>query len=60
MTERFCSMLDCLDIGFIPDGTLDALPLPSQIGAIVLLAAAQVAYLTAHLGRIWRRSSGAG
>lgn len=26
-------MLDCVDIGFIPDGTLDELPLPSQLGA---------------------------
>ena len=34
MTERFCTMLDCVDIGFIPDGTLDELPQPSQLGAI--------------------------
>ncbi len=33
MVERFCTALDCVDIGFIPDGTLDSLPLPSQIGA---------------------------
>jgi hypothetical protein len=33
MTERFCTMLDCVDVGFIPDGTLDDLPTPSQIGA---------------------------
>jgi hypothetical protein len=33
MAERFCTMLDCVDVGFIPDGTLDRLPLPSQIGA---------------------------
>lgn len=26
-------VLDCVDIGFIPDGTLDSLPLPSQIEA---------------------------
>jgi len=34
MVERFCSALDCVDIGFVPDGILDELPLPSQIGAI--------------------------
>src|SRR5207249_5677390 len=33
MTERFCTMLDCVDIGFIPDGTLDELPQPSHPGA---------------------------
>jgi len=33
MVERFCTALDCVDIGFVPDGTLDHLPLPSQIGA---------------------------
>jgi hypothetical protein len=33
MTERFCTTLDCLDTCFLPDGTLDALPLPSRIGA---------------------------
>jgi hypothetical protein len=32
MAERFCTTLDCVDIGFLPDGTLDALPLPSRIG----------------------------
>jgi len=32
MVERFCTALDCVDVGFIPDGTLDHLPLPSQIG----------------------------
>lgn len=31
--ERFCTLLDCVDVGFIPDTTLDELPLPSQIGA---------------------------
>jgi hypothetical protein len=34
MTGRFCTMLDCLDTGFIPDGTLDELPLPARIGAV--------------------------
>jgi hypothetical protein len=29
ITERFCTILDCADIGFIPEGTLDWLPLPS-------------------------------
>ena len=33
MTERFTTTLDCVDIGFIPDATLDELPTPSQIGA---------------------------
>jgi hypothetical protein len=33
MAERFCTICDCVDIGFIPDGILDQLPLPSQIGA---------------------------
>jgi hypothetical protein len=32
MTERFCTTLDCLDTCFLPDGTLDTLPLPSRIG----------------------------
>src|SRR5260370_3393779 len=30
---RFCTMLDCVDSGFIPDGILDQLPLPSTVGA---------------------------
>ena len=33
MAERFCTMLDCVDTGFIPDGLLDELPLPAQLGA---------------------------
>ena len=33
MVDRFTTMLDCVDIGFIPDGLLDQLPAPSQIGA---------------------------
>ncbi len=33
MVDRFCTALDCVDVGFLPDGTLDWLPLPSQIGA---------------------------
>jgi hypothetical protein len=33
MLERFTTTLDCLDVGFLPDDTLDQLPLPSQIGA---------------------------
>jgi hypothetical protein len=32
MTERFCTLLDCVDVGFIPDGILDDLPLPSRLG----------------------------
>jgi hypothetical protein len=34
MINRFTSMLDCVDIGFLPDGILDQLPEPSQIGAV--------------------------
>jgi len=34
MTDRFTTMLDCVDTGFIADGTLDALPGPSRLGAI--------------------------
>jgi hypothetical protein len=33
MVDRFTSMLDCVDVGFLPDGILDQLPTPSQIGA---------------------------
>ncbi|MGH3321846.1 MAG: hypothetical protein ACRDN9_17065 [Streptosporangiaceae bacterium] len=33
MVDRFTSMLDCVDVGFLPDGLLDQLPAPSQIGA---------------------------
>lgn len=33
MAERFCSALDCVDIGFIPDNTLDDLPTPPTSGA---------------------------
>ncbi|WP_239375918.1 hypothetical protein [Frankia sp. Cj5] len=32
MVERFTTALDCVDIGFLPDTTLDELPRPSQIG----------------------------
>jgi hypothetical protein len=32
MTSRFATTLDCADIAFIADGTLDELPLPSAIG----------------------------
>jgi hypothetical protein len=34
MAERFCTTLDCVDVGFIPDGLLDDLALPSQLGAV--------------------------
>ena len=34
MVDRFCSAVDCVDVGFLPDGTLDELPLPSQVGAV--------------------------
>ncbi len=33
MVERFLTMLDCVDVGFIADGTLDQLPFPSRLGA---------------------------
>src|SRR6476661_738680 len=33
MAQRFCTALDCVDIGFLPDHTLDELPTASQIGA---------------------------
>ena len=33
MTGRFCTALDCVDVGFLPEDTLDQLPLPSRIGA---------------------------
>jgi hypothetical protein len=32
MTQRFCTTLDCITTGYLPDGTLDQLPLPSRIG----------------------------
>ena len=32
MAERFATTLDCADVSFITDGTLDELPLPSRIG----------------------------
>jgi hypothetical protein len=33
MAEQFATTLDCADISFLPDGSLDELPLPSRIGA---------------------------
>ncbi|MGH3684662.1 MAG: hypothetical protein ACRDSM_06345 [Pseudonocardiaceae bacterium] len=33
MVERFTTALDCVDVSFLPDGTLDELPLPTRIGA---------------------------
>jgi len=33
ITDRFATALDCADVGFIPDGILDELPLPSAAGA---------------------------
>jgi hypothetical protein len=32
MTDRFCTTLDCVTTGFLPDGLLDQLALPSHIG----------------------------
>ena len=31
MAERFCTTVDCVDISFLNDRTLDELPLPSQV-----------------------------
>lgn len=33
MVERFLTALDCVDVGYLPDGALDALPTPSRLGA---------------------------
>jgi hypothetical protein len=33
MVDRFTSMLDCVELGFLPDGILDELPAPSQLAA---------------------------
>lgn len=33
MVDRFTTMLDCVDIGYLPDGLLDDLPAPTRIGA---------------------------
>ena len=33
MVDRFTSMLDCVDVAFLPDGILDQLSTSSQIGA---------------------------
>ena len=33
MAARFCTVLDCVNVGFLPDGILDQLPAPSAIGA---------------------------
>jgi hypothetical protein len=32
VSGRFATALDCADIGFLPDGVLDELPLPAQTG----------------------------
>ena len=33
MVDRFTGMLDCVDTGYLPDGVLEELPTPSQVGA---------------------------
>jgi hypothetical protein len=33
MVDRLTSMLDCVELGFLPDGILDQLPAPSQLAA---------------------------
>ena len=32
MVDRFTTTLDCVDVGFLPEDTLDELPLPSHLG----------------------------
>ena len=32
MADRFATTLDCVDVTFLPDHTLDALPLPARLG----------------------------
>lgn len=34
ITEQFCTALDCVDIGFLTDTTLEDLTQPSQLGAV--------------------------
>jgi hypothetical protein len=34
MVDRFTSILDCVEVGFLPDSILDQLPAPSQICAV--------------------------
>jgi hypothetical protein len=34
ITERFCTAVDCVDVGFLTDDTLAELPRPSTIGAV--------------------------
>ena len=34
IAERFCTAVDCVDVGFLSDGMLEELPRPSQIGAV--------------------------
>ena len=34
MVDRFTTLLDCVNVSFLPDGVLDRLPEPSQIGAV--------------------------
>jgi len=33
MVDRFLTTLDCVDIGFVPDGVLETLAAPSKVGA---------------------------
>jgi hypothetical protein len=33
MVDRFTSMLDCVELGFLPDGILEQLPTPSKLAA---------------------------
>jgi hypothetical protein len=33
MVDRFTSLLDCVELGFLPDGILDQLPAPSKLAA---------------------------
>jgi len=49
IAERFATTLDCADTSFLPDGILDQLPLPAQIGTA--RACARWCWRTTRLSR---------
>jgi len=52
MAERFCTTLDCVDTGFLPDGTLDGLPLPLRdLGITTSSAAAETTFCRSRIGK---------
>jgi len=53
MTDRFCTTLDCVTTGFLPDGTLDQLPLPPASAAP---ASAASTATSPGCGPRWQRS----